>query len=702
MLFFVRRRLWPASVYAAAAAYLATALWVFRVVLPSPATTIPIQSYLSPEASKLAISDEMMVTFTIARNARNLLHANTQLFEAGQCYPMPLALSFGEHMLGNGLLGAPPYLLTRDPILTFNWVVIVTFWISALAAFAVVFHWTGDAGAAFVAGMLYGFHPVRTQDPMHPFINANQWTALAFLFADSLFRRRRWVDAVGLGACLSLQLLESFYTVLGLVILGGIYGIHLAWVYRRHLATLLPKLAVALVPPSLVAVWVYSPYLQSRAAWGALQGRRTLLLFPWNLGPGGPSYVGSVILVLAAVALIDRARGRWRPPTSSADDVSAPPPGDPRLALALAGFLAFWACVFYVPLPFGFGRLPSLWNMVSGFIPGMDAVRAGASLRLGVYLVGALLAGYGVAALRRGRSPAVRIAIVLLVMAAWSIESFVQDVATRAYGHHTDFLPLSARPAEETVRLYRGLDAGPVLDLPASADSIDGYLFQSSDYLLLHAYHHQPVATCNNSFITPQNVQLIKLANSFQERAWKLDALYAVGFRSLMVHWDRLKPEQHPRLMDILRRLQRGRPGHAYLVEVGGDGERTRYDIRGEVPMFTDLAQLDFETEAQTVTRPRAQLKALIRNHSGAVFASPRPLRPKEVILRWYNSAGELVSESRQSFASPLAVTGNGREPYFFADVIPANGDEFTVAVSFAEDPEHVVVRIPVRVAAAS
>jgi len=68
-----------------------------------------------------------------------------------------------------------------------------------------------------------------------------------------------------------LQLLESFYQVLALALLGGVYGLFLLVRHRRALLALLPKLG-AVAAASLAATWlVFGPYLAARAQWGVLQ-----------------------------------------------------------------------------------------------------------------------------------------------------------------------------------------------------------------------------------------------------------------------------------------------------------------------------------------------------------------------------------------------------------------------------------------------
>src|SRR5215470_2349432 len=93
----------------AAALYLAAALWHVRAVLPAPATLLPINPEMQ---SMIPVGDQNIVVAAIARGARLLPTAPWRLYDGGQCFPMPHAITLGEHIIGNGLLGVVPYWLS--------------------------------------------------------------------------------------------------------------------------------------------------------------------------------------------------------------------------------------------------------------------------------------------------------------------------------------------------------------------------------------------------------------------------------------------------------------------------------------------------------------------------------------------------------------------------------------------------------------
>src|SRR5262249_4498814 len=141
----------------AAALYLAGALWAERALLPAPASTLPQLTQLQGLDAKSQRTDQRMVVWQEARVARTLLVAPWKLVDTGQCFPFRRALTLGEHMIGEGLLGMVPFLVTGEPIFTHNLVAFVVIWIAAMAMYVLVYYWTRSASAGVVAGFLFGF-----------------------------------------------------------------------------------------------------------------------------------------------------------------------------------------------------------------------------------------------------------------------------------------------------------------------------------------------------------------------------------------------------------------------------------------------------------------------------------------------------------------------------------------------------------------
>ncbi len=632
----------------AALLYLGLVLRVHAAVLEAPRTYVPFPDDLhGRQAATVYQGDQRFVVSAIAERARKLASAPTEIAGLGHCYPLRAAYTLGEHMLGEALLALPVYVATGDPILSYNAVVLLSVWLAALAMYALAFHFTRSIPAAFVAGLLFAFHPGRVRNPGHPFVHGNLWTPLALLFAHRLFAHERWRDAAALALFISLQLLESFYQVLGLTIIGGVFGGYLALRSPRRLPALAPKLALVALVAAATAWLVLGPYLETRDTWGVLQGReRSLLFWPSEYLPGKPASVGLVTLVLAALGWLDRLRGARR-----VDGL------DPRLVLTLGGLLVYWSTLWPTPIRGTGFVLPSPLISLAGWVPGLDAVRVLRALRFGVYLVLAFVAAYGVLALGERLRAAGRVAVATLAAIAYLVEIFTP--ATRAaYAQRGPQVGgYRILPRAEDIRLVTGLPQGAVLDLPFTFNPA-GKLLAMPSYLMLGAYHQQPLAACYNSFTTPLQTEVERLANRLPAPG-AADALHALGFRTLIVHHERTTPAERRRLAPLLRDPSR-------IQSIGQNDQMAVYLLRSPLQAVDEVEVLalpdgvpgatgEADLEPAEVPPGEATIDFPFVNRAGVVFRHPT-FEPGDFVATWRDARGQVVARAPARGLLPLAI----------------------------------------------
>jgi hypothetical protein len=656
----------------AAVAYLGSALWCYRAVLPDPSSLLPIAQARFGGNEKLRDlyrSDRRFVVAVVAEGARRILHGDFHLHDQTSCFPLSRAGTLGEHMIGESLLGVVPYALTGEPIFTFNAVDILFLWIAAVAMYAFAFFWTGNVGGAFVAGLLFAFHPSRLTNPAHPFGYGNLWTPLALLAAHRLVVRGRWCDAFLLALFLSLQLLESLYPLLALAILGGTYGLYLLIRFRASVLGLLPKLAFVAIVFGAVATWVFAPYLETRAVWGLLQGRsRPVMLPPGAYRPGGVASFGLVGLILAATALVDRVR-RARPRDGY----------DPRWILTAGALLVAWSTIGRIRIgSFAISEAsPLLW--AGPWIPGVGALRVLSALRFGVFLVVAFLAAYGVQVLTERLRGKLRIAAVGLLIAVAAVEVLHPRVAKSVYYWDPALDAEPERPSDETIRPFADAPDGAVIDLPAGGTG--SYSSRQSRSIFLSAYHGRPVASCHNSFETPLGDEIARLGNALPDGA-AADALYALGFRIVVVH--RRVPFPPYDLNAVLS-------GSPRLTSLGGNADFEVLALDSPTPTLSDANVLgpgEPVAIATVVAGASADLPLAILNPTASTFVHPRPIEPQPLVVEWRDGSGRTVARETIRALLPAALgTGAGMirriavtapaEPgrYQVAALLPARGE---------------------------
>lgn len=665
-------RTWVRALAIAALLYAVASLLAVAPILPAPSRLV---TGLANGPRVLDRTDQQMVLATIVGNARRLVSRPGLLRDEGQCFPLPKAYALGEHMFGEGVLAAPAWLLSRDPILSFNSMLVLRLWIPAMAMFAFVFHTTRNGWAAFLAGLLYGVHHYRVTDPVHAFVHGDMWLPLGLLCVHRLFEGGRWWPVAGLSLAVSLSVLESLYPLLAVVIVLTTYTSFLAVKFPSRIPRAAPRIALALVAPLLVAWWVFAPYLELKDSWGVLQGIAPMFADAGDYLPRGSYFPGATLGVLAIVGLADRLRG----PRETAA-------GDPRWAIAVAGFLCFWSSIYFLPLPFTGLRLPSPLSLGIGIVPGLDSARSLVLVKIGFVSCLAILAGYGVLAIVDSVRTKARVVVVALLASAGLLETLHPSVQPMFYGHLPRF-----EAYEGGIRgIYRTFVEDvrpPVLDVPMNV----GVLSDQAHYLQWAAYHGGSTAACYNSFPSPVSFATDEIASRLPDpRAAR--ALAAIGFRSVVLHGELIespadRAETTTRFLDgaspALEPHARG--GHHVVFRLPRPG-----DVR---PTFDALTTPPSSAapEVRVESSPEGEdLPVVFEAAPGSTYRHPEPLAPSDLIATWELPGGATVGQTSFRGLLPLAIAGGDRSTRRLpVPLPPALGrGSFVVRVSRAEDPE--------------
>jgi len=672
----------------AATAYLAVALWSFRAVLPAPATLLPDNPYLDPAFTKLGRLDLAMVLWTVSGNAERLLDRPWALRAEGQCHPLPDAYTLGEHMLGASLLTAPALLATGDPILSYNLFLIATVWIPGLAMYALALHFTRSPPAAFVAGLLFALEPGRIKDAGHPFVHGDLWGPLALLFLHRTFARGGAGNALACALFVGLTVLESLYALLGVLLVLATYGLWAAFVHRAAWRRWAVPLLSASVLVLAVAALVLHPYLAARDTWEVLVRPGTMFLPLDAYAPGRFAFPGWMLLALVAVALVDRLRRRRLEEGE-----------DPRIVLALAALLVVWCSVRTVPL--AGAEVPAPLLVLKQLVPGLDAVRALASVGRCAALAAALVAAYGVLAIaertRAGGPAAVVIAVLLAIGVL--IERWVPAASTATFGSGLDLTAFPARPDDDDIALVRAHARGAVLDLPFAGGPQRA--LAAGPYLTLGSFAPRPTAACYNSYPSPLHQQVAGLVDALPA-AEAIDALVALGFETLLVHLDRMRPDRAAALESALA----SHPQLAARVALLGRTERiSAWRLGSPIATGDDLAQLAADartSEAVTVATGAPELRVALQNRSERTWRQAQPIAPTPVELRWHAPAGAVVHVERARMLLPLAVApGASGHATVGAPQVPPPGT-YVLTIAPVAPPATTLVRATVTVTPAA
>ncbi len=472
------------------------------------------------------------------------------LFNANIFHPEPIMLAGAEHMLGYLPLYAPPYALTRNPVLSLAVTIWLSFALSGASMYALLRYWKCRRSAALFGGFVYAYLPGKfLQAFMVQFVGW-QYLPLALIFLDRTLDLGRARDAGLFSLFLLLQMLCSFYVAyISLTLLAAYTGTILGWrllrdrraIYLRGALLAGSGAAIAGLALGLLAL----PYLSRAAAGGiadyaqdiALQNMSIRSWWPYLTSPALPGfqaspafgeahYLGVLPLCLSLVALLpSRARSYG--------------PGPVRCAGLLVALLVSAVFAMGPDAAFGGISIPPLYDWGVALVPGFSSMRQPARY---AYAIGFAVAALGAIGFSRILTRVHAKNWVASLAAAAAIAFTVADFGILRHRHEVREVAIGDEAPEVYQRLAE-LEPGTVLELPGGLkrDRLNQSL-RESEYALYSTVHWNPII---NGFTghQPENVEtLFAIAQALpDERA--AEALCRItGLKYVIVHSDRLLP----------------------------------------------------------------------------------------------------------------------------------------------------------------
>lgn len=498
--------------------------------------------WLSPLSLRLANyiydpGDSFLNAWALAWDWHALTSDPWSLFDANVFWPAAQSLAFSEHLIVQALMAAPVLVLTGNPILAHNLVLLVSFPLTGLGTYLLVKRLTGSFWAALLAGFFFAFCPYRLLQVTRLQTSTIQWLPFTFLFLHRWLESRRWRDLLGLTLFYVLQALSSGYWALYLTVsLGLALALTLPWQGRWRSGRTWGQLALFGGLSAAALLPFFLPYLQVREAMGFSRGIEEVRYYSATLrnyfsAPGSNALWGPLLYHLGReearlwagvtaplLALLGLLWGRGQ--------------GGPRpqarwlyLILALAAFVLSLG-----PEVMAFGRelFSGPYRLLYEHFPGFRGLRTAA--RWGVFLMffASVLAGLGLAGLlARLRSRRVRALAVLVVAAALALELW--PAAIRSHGPHPvpgdlpPFLPWLARQS----------GPGAVLHLPLDSPRKNAY------FTYVSAFHFKPIVNGYSGYF-PRGHQALSALLRVPPGRGLLSDLARAGVRWVLVHRDHL------------------------------------------------------------------------------------------------------------------------------------------------------------------
>ena len=629
--------------------------------------------------------DALLVTWILAWDVHALATQPWRLFEANLSYPIEHSLAFSDHLLGALPISAPAYLLTGNPVVATNTLFLLSFALAGFAAFSLAHYWTRSFWPSLVAGVLYGFAPLRLSQIGHVQLLTFFWAPLVLLFLDRFLRERGWRDLAMFALFYWLQVLSAAYFAFmittAVVLYAGYYVlagdrtiIRQPGMAARVLAFGGASLAV-LLPAHL-------PYLLVSRSWhaafttGAMSGfsadvqsylSATGLLNDWYVAlfrsvyPAGaherllfPGLLMPALLILGSRLGLDGLA-----------------PVECR-RLRIVSWL-----IIVVGFVLSLGPALVLWGWRTGFplpylglyyaVPGWAGMRVPARFAFLIVLAAIPLTALGAAAViervarKLGNADRQRAApgLVGLVL----ITLFFLELGAKP-------LPLQSVPTgAEIPEVYRWLATarpGPIIEIPLDPFAAD------QKYLYFSTVHWQPIINGSSGF-TPPNHEAVKSLLATLPNPRALEYAAALGLGAIVVHTRDLTPAARERWTARER-------GSSALRRLAAFGD----DVVYAVPPATTTSQLSgrLETPDWISNAGSALVGLALEGAPDRTWSHPRPNGVSEAVVEWSASTGRQITTSRLFVPLPLAIGAAETVALPLQLSPPAQPGRYTIRVS--------------------
>jgi hypothetical protein len=219
------------------------------------------------------IGDPLLNTWILAWDWHALTTHPLGLFDANIFYPNPNTLAYSENLVFTALLAAPVNALTGNPVLAHNFVVVLSFPLTALAAYALVKHLTGSWAGALAGGFIFAFAHYRLGQLSHLQLLTGFWVPLTLLWLHRFAEEPRLRWAALAGATIGLQWWTSIYYAFYLVLAAALFA---AWALATGAMRLSRRVLLGGALAAVVAGALIAPGLKPYLDIGQEVGERTL------------------------------------------------------------------------------------------------------------------------------------------------------------------------------------------------------------------------------------------------------------------------------------------------------------------------------------------------------------------------------------------------------------------------------------------
>lgn len=233
----------------------------------SVAMTWPLATHLGTHVIRAKWHYDAMVNLMILGSRMHWLLGigNLQsVYDNYFCAPVPLSIANNENLFGLSLLYAPFFIVTRDPLLSYNLLLLTCLTLSGFFSYLLVRRLGGSAQAGVVCGAAFAFCPYVFFEAGRVQLVATQWIPLCALLLHDAVETGRWRSMLGLFVAYAMQVGSCLYYAVFLAVYFAAIGPWLMLRHGRFSLDFLRKLVVGSVLGAALIIPAVYPHFKAR------------------------------------------------------------------------------------------------------------------------------------------------------------------------------------------------------------------------------------------------------------------------------------------------------------------------------------------------------------------------------------------------------------------------------------------------------
>lgn len=585
--------------------------------------------------------DGLLHTWIMAWDSHKLLTGIGGLFDANIFYPIKDSLAYSDHLFASALIFFPVYVITDNPVLAHNFVMLLSFVLCGVAMMWLAMRLGLGPLLAFLAGFIYAFSPWRFGQMGHAAqLLPHFYTPLAIGALLLLIETKKTRWAVLLAVASTLQMLSSFY--LGYMMLTGlgiVAACKLKAIFKNPKEILVKLTAASLISGALIYPFSV-PYMKvqrdmglvrtidecrelsadaldyfSPPRWNRLWGKNLsdLMKNRFSISPNEQRlFLGVTVLVLGILGLFYAPHRK------------------------LFGILLIGSFILslgpYLHVLWRSTEIPMPYQVLYYTVPGFKALRVPSRFASLLMLPLSFLAAGGLQGIFNKMRNQKRVAgiVSMIVLALVGAEYL-----------HAPLPYNSVKVKDEIPQVYRWLAEYPhktaIVELPQPSDFVTEPM--GFDYMHYSTYHWHKIFNGRSGFLPPTTYFILRKLDHFPERE-TLTILRDIGIELIIVHLDEYTAQRRAVVEKLL-----GEAGHI-VEKVTSFGSDSVYRIKGRTFQGKKPGQVEFLS---------------LKYPSKVPLSSDHPveLNLRNTYNSWY------ISLTREEFDVSYSDDASGKEKHF-------------------------------------